>query len=359
MRRWVSLRFESIPSGLNSSGKIIEELLDAVITSYERHSAEANANMKMSLMPTIQMYKYAIEACILPTASLVETKECPNLGRHTTAYRAEKILHRLIDFIQSQCDNNSNDEEIHEALLGRNRHFLDQTTDVSSIINSSASLLIHALLKESGNKNHINKAEHIVERMYGLQNVSEIGWSANTTFNNALINMLICKGGSTSIPQSESILQKMILQVDSKGFGPNLLSFHLVLRGFAKEGNVKAAETLLDTFQSLSNKELVDFEPDTTTYNIMLNAYAKCGDRHSCEKARQMLVWMIEEGNKNNNSTLSPDIVSYTAVINTLSKGGRAKEAHNLLTQVVTNLEVGKSDIFPDHIVFSAVVDAW
>ena len=353
MRSWVSLQFELTPSNLNGLGKIIEELLDVVLISYERKSSEAHVNM-----PTILMYKYAIEACILPISSLSKTNEHQDLARHAI-HRAENIFHRLLDFVQRQCDNDINEKEVHKILLGPNRNFLDQTIDVSSIINSCASLLIHTLLKVNGNKTYINKAELIVKRMNGLHRFSALGWKGNTTFNNALINVLIGQGESKSIAQAEHILQKMISEMDSKSFGPNLLSFHLVLRGFAKRGNVKAAEELLDTFQSLSNKNIINFEPDATTYNIILDAYAKSGDRYDCEKARQMLVWMMEEGNRKNNSTLLPDIVSYTVVINALSKRGMAKEAHNLLVQVVESLEGGKSDVVPDNFVFSAVVDAW
>ena len=123
-------------------------------------------------------------------------------------------------------------------------------------------------------------------------------------------------------------------------------------------------------FESLHQSSALAFGPDTASYNGLMDAYAKKGDRCSCDKAVALLEWMnnttIDGGDVGGGRRL--DVVTYTAATHALSNNGRAKEAHDLLLQTICSLQHydggeggggGRLAVRPDRVVFSAVVDAW
>jgi len=94
-------------------------------------------------------------------------------------------------------------------------------------------------------------------------------------------------------------------------------------------------------------------EPDTITYNSVMNAFSNSGHINAAKSCERLLNEMVENSNK----AVSPNTVSYNSVLKALSKSrqqdaaGRAEELLEQMLQL--------PDAFPDAISFTSILTCW
>jgi len=104
----------------------------------------------------------------------------------------------------------------------------------------------------------------------------------------------------------------------------------------------------------------------TVMCNTLIDAWAKSQDEEAAHKCEVILQWMIDYSSRSDDSEykhdLQPNVVSYTSVIDALSKSGKsgaAERAERILNMMQSKYEDGYEEVQPNTITFNAVIDAY
>lgn len=111
---------------------------------------------------------------------------------------------------------------------------------------------------------------------------------------------------------------------------------------------------LCDNVNDTEN-DIAMVKPDTTTFNIVLGAFA----RTNRVEEVQSLIQFISECN---DLDLSPDLVSYNTILNMYAKNGNGVGAENLLCSMIKKMENNTDcsrTVCPDVISFNTVMCAY
>ena len=106
------------------------------------------------------------------------------------------------------------------------------------------------------------------------------------------------------------------------------------------------AEDLLTIMEELSEAGNLNVRPDAYSYTTTIQCWAKCNDPSVTKKAQDVLNRMIERN-------LQPNKLTYTALMNALSKAGQPERAEYVLHQMT------QAQHQPDTVAFSSIIDGW
>lgn len=101
-------------------------------------------------------------------------------------------------------------------------------------------------------------------------------------------------------------------------------------------------------------------KPDAYTYNTVINAWAKSGERGSASRAQHLLSIMEQRYNMGDHK-IKPNTRSYTSVIDAWAKSGErgsALRAENLLNKMRMSFDAGNTDVQPNAHTYNAVINA-
>jgi len=127
-------------------------------------------------------------------------------------------------------------------------------------------------------------------------------------------------------------------------------SFNAVVDAYAKSGDPNAvaeAERIVARMRDAGKKS--GLYPNTATYNSLLNVYAKSGQPDAAYRAEDTLDRMIEEG-------VAPDVTSYSTVVHAWARShnfGKAEHALKVLDRMSE-----ATDCRPNVIVLNSVMNA-
>ncbi|KAF3443222.1 hypothetical protein FNV43_RR12904 [Rhamnella rubrinervis] len=116
-------------------------------------------------------------------------------------------------------------------------------------------------------------------------------------------------------------VKKVLLEMEEKGFPPNLDTYNMVIHGLCGAGHVDEA---VEIKRSMIEQGLV---PDNYTYSTLVNGYCM-GKR--LEDAKLVLWEMFDAGMK-------PDGVSYNSLIDGFIKHGNVEEALKMKSKMVSH----------------------
>ncbi|KAK6243834.1 hypothetical protein QUC31_010243 [Theobroma cacao] len=139
------------------------------------------------------------------------------------------------------------------------------------------------------------------EQVHGL--VVKLGFECDLYLSNSLLDMYAKNGNMKS---AETIFSNL-----GKG---SVVSWNIMIAGYGQKGQKEKAVECLRRMQCCS------FEPDEVTYINMLAACSKCGD---VETARRMF-----------DSMLCPSVISWNAIISGYSQNENHKEAIELFREM-------------------------
>ena len=153
-----------------------------------------------------------------------------------------------------------------------------------------------------------------------------------------------------------------------KGGNPDVkvdtISFNAVLDAWARSGDRVAprrAEQILDHMDELYRSGNKGVKPDRYTYNTLINVWAKCGERGSAARAEHVLS-VMEKRFRDGDHDFKPNTRTYTSVIDAWAKSGEkgaARRAEQILNNMITRYEAaGDPDVKPNVHTSNAVCNA-
>lgn len=172
-------------------------------------------------------------------------------------------------------------------------------------------------------------------------------------------------------PEAENLLREMMMRKERSGVSVvDTTSFNTVLYAWSKEGEKKAsglpiqvgkktitkrrpvsaetaaqrAEDLLTIMEELSEAGNLKIRPDVYSYTTTIQCWAQC--RSFADKAQALVNRMIDRD-------LQPNKLTYSALMNALSKAGNPEKAEYVLHQMI------RSHHQPDTVAFSSIIDGW
>lgn len=139
----------------------------------------------------------------------------------------------------------------------------------------------------------------------------------------------------------ERLLKRM---VDERMAGnqrvvPNTLLYNAALQGWAmaaadREGGAaaqRAEQILMQMESSFESGEDLNVRPNTKSFYAVMLGWSKSGETYSSERALQVLDWMINL-NEHNNDKAIPDMNCFSLLLNMLAKKGDGEECEKLFT---------------------------
>jgi len=156
----------------------------------------------------------------------------------------------------------------------------------------------------------MKRAKEVLVELEGLA-AQEYNESQSTKNVEQSTNTFIGKGGSRN----------------SHGFQPNTTVYNTVLQAYANSGDALSAEAILRSMISLHSSTLEGggggpykhVHPNTRTFNVVLNAWSKRGGRDCGTKAKEILD-RFEKMSSDGDGKSRPDVISYNTVLAAWSK---------------------------------------
>jgi PPR repeat family/Pentatricopeptide repeat domain len=142
------------------------------------------------------------------------------------------------------------------------------------------------------------------------------------------------------------------------------ISFNAVLDAWARSGDRVAprrAEQILSHMDELYRNGNAGVKPDRYTYNTLINVWAKSGERGSAARAEEVLSAM-EKRHRDGDQDFKPNTRTYTSVIDAWAKSGEAgaaRRAEQILNNMISRFEAaGDPDVRPNVHTANAVCNA-
>jgi len=240
------------------------------------------------------------------------------------------------------------------------------------------------------NLQSVQRAQELLEEMIQLHSKTSAKVKPNVVTHGAVLHAWAQHShlDSEAAQNAEELLfrlERLYMQTRDHDLYPTTVCYNIVIDAWARSGrkdSARRAEKLLMKMSTISQHltpptlkqpslkisshcriDIQDFEicPNLTSYNSVLNAYAKSSDINAAKRAEALLAAMEREY-ENGNKSAQPDTVSFTAVIDALAKSSQpdsASKAHSLLLRMITLFERGNKNVRPNAKSFTAVIDAY
>ncbi len=162
------------------------------------------------------------------------------------------------------------------------------------------------------------------------------------------------------------------------GFQLNSTVYNALLQAYANAGDTSSAENLLDRMISLHSRSLKEggggpfrnVSPNTRTFNVVLNTWAKRGTREAGAKANDLLRKMEDMSTVYKDRINQPDIISYNTVLAAWAKSAGFGQAPSEAEEIVGKEAAYKAlelldrmeqsfRIKPDRISYSTTISAF
>jgi pentatricopeptide repeat protein len=196
------------------------------------------------------------------------------------------------------------------------------------------------------------QAEDLLRQM---QRRSDLPDPDTVTYNAVLYAFAQSPDQGTAI-QAENLLREMMTPQNNVNVTVDTTSFNTVLYAWsqmAKDASTLApahrAQQLLEHMEGLAAAGNPNVDPDVYSYTTVIQAWAKC---EQPIKSQNALDTMTSRG-------LVPNRFTYTAVMSSLAKSGKAPKAELLLNEMMEAYENGNENLKPDTVAFSSVMDGW
>jgi pentatricopeptide repeat protein len=337
--------------------------------------------------PDVQAFNRLLMA-YQSAASKFNNTNHPNKNSNNYAERAEEVLKHMQKLYHEPTGFLSQPPNAFSYNI-----VIDTWTKRASIESSSGSF-------RSGGKRKDDKAIDAAKRAHGLfEQMKNAGIAPNTIAYNTVITAYSRAG----LPQeSEKLLQEMIAiyqnQQDGGGGGggsndpsltshrspdnhdsgnlgkytsmtttkPDVQSFTSILAGWARVGTLEAAERAEELLRLMQRPE-VNIEPNVETYGSCIHCWARVvGGTHArgrasrgqreraVSRAEALFREMKEEQN------ISPDVYSYTSLLNVYGRSGRSRKAHAFLEDCLREYDrTTDPRMKPTVVTFTAILNAW
>jgi len=184
--------------------------------------------------------------------------------------------------------------------------------------------------------------------------------------------------GSDAAKRAESLMEEMESYCnDHPRLTPDRSIANGVMNAWSKSGQKykkgkkceKVLQDMIEISQTKANGAGQNMAPDTSSFNIVLNALAQGREKNSEVRAEELLERMesLSSGNAQENSSsialnCPPDEISFNTVLNCWAMSrqkGAAERAVAILDHMKKRYEAGYADVHPDWSTYTTVLKAW
>ena len=192
-------------------------------------------------------------------------------------------------------------------------------------------------LAQSEDLGAAQEAENLLREMMMRKEKTGISVVDTTSFNTVLYAW--SKEGEKNADQSS-------VDASTTSIGSKSKRNPLKKRKVSTEMAAQRAEDLLTIMEELSEAGNLNVRPDVYSYTTTIQCWAKCQAVSFANKGQDLLNRMLERN-------MEPNKLTYTALMNALSKAGNPEKAEYVLHQMI------ESHHQPDTVAFSTVIDGW
>lgn len=326
------------------------QMLNAIIGAYASTGTEPAAEQATAILEKMEYIKDFGDGTVKPSVHsfAMTINAWSNVGSETAAHNAEEILKRLLEDYDEALEQ---DTEYAKELKPNNVVF-------NSVIDAWA---------RSGSNSAGEKAESILLRMEGLSKIKIYDVRPDTiTFNTCI--KAWCNSGHPDAPlKAEGLLRKLETnpQYPKQRGGmlivrPNRLSFNTVINSWAKSRKPKSAvyaeNLLIRMIKSYQSDPFSTVKPDVITFSSVLNALAKSkATGFKAEKCKSVLNSMITLYEDDGSSDTKPNVICYNTVLNACAFSARGgpderRKALSVAVETFNELRRGQFGLSPDAV---------
>ncbi|KAG7347152.1 PPR: pentatricopeptide repeat domain containing protein [Nitzschia inconspicua] len=248
----------------------------------------------------------------------------------------------VLPILQAWCKQESVEgaEMTQKILLEMENHVDNGLFPGKSLRANHYAIAVNAWAK-SGHEKSAEQAQNIFDRM------EERGIKPNRIVFNSLMNAYSLHKDPEKVSEllnrMEQELPEEILTSD----------YNVLVSTYARQGDAKAAEKVVQQMVVRYSKEKSDCLPDLVSYNMILDAWAR-SDSESCGTRAEMILDAIEE--RENDPLVKPNIRSYVTAMTAVIRSGE----ENIVERVDAIWNRSKAmGIGDDPYLFSTVLDSY
>jgi len=294
---------------------------------------------KVGVKPDIISYNTVLDAFAKQSARARDTADSIN-----SAECAEKLVHKMEQSYRNNC----------------NGAIRPNTCSYNSVIDAWAN---------SGSAQSATKAQNVLMSMVKLhKSTGDVNVKPDVITLNSVVNAWSKSKVVDSAQRAESVLVfiERIYGNGNEAVRPNTKTFAAILNAWSKSNDGDAAyraERILRRMETLYNCGN-DVKPNVFAFTSVIDTFANNAkrDKNAASKAESILEWMINLSGDGQQNEISPNTVTFNAVIKAHAKSkqeGSAQRASNLLDRMRKFDSNGFGHMAPDTITFNAVINAW
>eukprot|EP00535_Pseudo-nitzschia_heimii_P005540 CAMPEP_0197187390 /NCGR_PEP_ID=MMETSP1423-20130617/15767_1 /TAXON_ID=476441 /ORGANISM="Pseudo-nitzschia heimii, Strain UNC1101" /LENGTH=1092 /DNA_ID=CAMNT_0042638951 /DNA_START=108 /DNA_END=3386 /DNA_ORIENTATION=- len=223
--------------------------------------------------------------------------------------------------------------------------------------------VVLSALSKSQDVDAVDRIFDIISRMEKYANDGNEELRPNTRSLNAALNALSRVKNESSARRAEQTLDRMFQMHDNgiPNIKPDAFSYTAILRCYQGLSNPKAAQRgheILSKMEKLYEENTLDEPPDTFHYTVVCSTWSLSRSKDAPQKCIEILSRMKEK-DRQGWPKVKPNIRTYNAVLDSLSRSHQANKAEQLLYHMLSLAKDGVNDARPDSFSFYAVINAF
>jgi pentatricopeptide repeat protein len=223
---------------------------------------------------------------------------------------------------------------------------------------------------KSGSVNSAQQADLMFAKIKALNETLTAACDESTlslfdaeTYSNAILAWSKCSQEGSAERANELLLEMLDRYQNgsfSSGSEPTLIAFNGVITAWGKTGRVDKAEQVLWLMEKI-RPGCQGLVPDAVSYNSVLHAYMRSGDRkQALEKALSLVQYM--EDNYHIQPAIKPNSFTYKTLMKCWMQSGRpniAEFVEKILLQIERLWQEGDDAVEPNNRIFNMVINAY
>jgi len=318
------LELSNDQSNTSGSVKPTAKMFNALISAWSSIGTSEAAEKATAILDKME-YLQQFSGSVRPTVHSysITISAWAKCHSEAAAENAENILNRLFENYDKVLK--SDDDQ---------SHYAEKLTPNGIVFNSCIDAWA-----TSGSANSGERAEALLHRMEVLSRLDEYDVRPDTISFNTCIKAWCNSNRPDCALKAEDVLAKLEKHPEyPKRAGgtlkvrPNRLSYNTCINAWAKsqrpESAARAEAILLRMIKCFKSDAFSTITPDVHTFSSVLNALAKSRNaRHKANKCRSILMAMIELHENEGSRDTQPNIICFNTVLNACAFSAKADEA--------------------------------
>eukprot|EP00537_Pseudo-nitzschia_pungens_P004825 CAMPEP_0172356002 /NCGR_PEP_ID=MMETSP1060-20121228/342_1 /TAXON_ID=37318 /ORGANISM="Pseudo-nitzschia pungens, Strain cf. cingulata" /LENGTH=1074 /DNA_ID=CAMNT_0013075879 /DNA_START=138 /DNA_END=3362 /DNA_ORIENTATION=- len=361
------------------------EVLREMLLAADNNSNNSNNNNNNRFRPRIANYNNVLCAYSRTPSKQSALLAVEMVNRIEAATRdggydvePDRLTYFLAILTCSRCPNSTFGANQAEPLLERmeerslaeakRREELSIAAPVRISMDIECFNVVLTALSKSRDENAVERIFAILERMKnyadnGQQKQQQEHLRPTTRSFNTALNALSCQKTTDAARRAEDTLTLMFRSYRDDGAAskPDAFSYTALLRCYQGLATAEAAQRghdVLSRMEELFEADLLDEPPDTYHYTIVCSTWSLSRSKQAPQKCIELLARMKQK-DRDGWPRVKPNIRTYNAVLDCLSRSLQANRAEELLYHMLSLARNGDDGARPDPFSFNAVINAF